>query len=134
MLLAKCLYPSSVMNMVFAFYQLLLLNDFLCCLNATLINRFLRALPLSTVDLSFTLFAQCTCELSHVRLFVTSWTVTCQAPLSVNTIVGCRFLLQGIFLTQGSNSHLLCLLHWQADSLPGRHLGNLSAFCLIIFS
>ena len=29
--------------------------------------------------------------------------------------VGCHFLLQGIFLTQASN---LCLLHWQADSLP----------------
>ena len=27
-------------NMVFAFYELLLLNDFLCCLNATLINSF----------------------------------------------------------------------------------------------
>ena len=38
-----------------------------------------------------------------------------------NTGVGCHFLLQGIFLTQGSNPHLLhllCLLHWQADSLP----------------
>ena len=28
-----------------------------------------------------------------------------------NTGVGCCFLLQGIFLTQGSNPHLLCLLH-----------------------
>ena len=27
-----------------------------------------------------------------------------------NTGVGCHFLLQGIFLTQGSNTHLLCLL------------------------
>ena len=27
----------------------------------------------------------------------------------------------GIFLNQGSN---LCLLHWQADSLPLGHLGN----------
>ena len=35
-----------------------------------------------------------------------------------NTGVGCHFLLQGIFLTQGFNLHLLCLLHWQADSLP----------------
>ena len=26
--------------------------------------------------------------------------------------------LQGIFLTQGSNLHLLVVLHWQADSLP----------------
>ena len=32
--------------------------------------------------------------------------------------MGYHFLLQGIFLTQGSNSHLLHLLHWQADSLP----------------
>ena len=28
-----------------------------------------------------------------------------------NTGVGCYFLLQGIFLTQGLNPHLLCLLH-----------------------
>ena len=35
-----------------------------------------------------------------------------------NTEVGCHFLLQGIFLTQGSNSHLFHLLHWQVDSLP----------------
>ena len=32
-----------------------------------------------------------------------------------NTRVGCHFLLQGIFPTQGSN---LCLLDWQAGSLP----------------
>ena len=31
---------------------------------------------------------------------------------------GCRALLQGIFSTQGSNPSLLCLLHWQAVSLP----------------
>ena len=29
--------------------------------------------------------------------------------------MGCHVLLQGIFLTQGSNPFLL---HWQADSLP----------------
>ena len=44
--------------------------------------------------------------------FVASWTVTCLALLSMgfsskNTGVGCYFLLQGIFLTQGSNPHLL---------------------------
>ena len=32
--------------------------------------------------------------------------------------VGCHFLLHGIFLTQGSNPCLLCLLHWQMGSLP----------------
>ena len=35
-----------------------------------------------------------------------------------DTRVGCCFLLHGIFLTQGSNLHLLCLLNWQAGSLP----------------
>ena len=35
-----------------------------------------------------------------------------------NTGVGCYFLLQGIFSTQGSNLCLLCPLHWQAGSLP----------------
>ena len=35
-----------------------------------------------------------------------------------NTGVGCHFLLQRIFLTQGMNPHLLCLLHQQVDSLP----------------
>ena len=50
-----------------------------------------------------------------------------QAPLCPwnfpdrNTGVGCHFLLQGIFPTQGSN---LWLLHWQADSLPLSHLGR----------
>ena len=33
--------------------------------------------------------------------------------------MGCHFLLQGIFSTQGWN---LCLLHWQADSLPLSHI------------
>ena len=37
---------------------------------------------------------------------------------SKNTGMGCHALLQGIFPTQGSNLHLLCLLHWQAGSLP----------------
>ena len=32
--------------------------------------------------------------------------------------MGCHALLQGIILTQGLNLCLLCLLHWQADSLP----------------
>ena len=49
-----------------------------------------------------------------------------RVPLSMdfpgkNTGVGCHFLLQRILPTQGWNPCLLCLLHWQADSLPGRH-------------
>ena len=43
---------------------------------------------------------------------------------SKNTGVGCHFLLQGIFPTQRSHPHLLCLRHWQVDSLPRCHLGS----------
>ena len=32
--------------------------------------------------------------------------------------MGCHFLLQGSFPTQGVNLHLLCLLHWHVGSLP----------------
>ena len=41
-----------------------------------------------------------------------------------NTGVGSLSLLQGIFPTQGLNWHLLCFLHWQADSLLLRDLGR----------
>ena len=45
-----------------------------------------------------------------------------------NTGVGCTFLLQGIFLIQGSNPSLLHLLHWQVSSLtlvlPGKPMQN----------
>ena len=51
------------------------------------------------------------------------WTVAHPAPHTwnspgKNTGVGCHAFLQGIFPTQGSNPHLLGLLHWQAGSLP----------------
>ena len=38
-----------------------------------------------------------------------------------NTRMGCHFLFQGIFMTQGLNPHFL---HWQADPLPLSHLRN----------
>ena len=38
-----------------------------------------------------------------------------------NTGVGCHFLLQGIFLTQGLNPFLL---HWQVDSFTTRATGK----------
>ena len=46
-----------------------------------------------------------------------------------NTRVGFHFLLQGIFLTQGSN---LNLLHWQADSLPLNQQGSPFAWVLLL--
>ena len=52
--------------------------------------------------------------------------VVIQAPASMgfpskNNGVACRFLLQGIFPTQGLN---MCLLHWQVGSLPPSHQGS----------
>ena len=54
----------------------------------------------------------CECVLIHVRLFATPWTIPVRIlwPLDFpgkNTRVGYHFLLQGIFMTQGSNPHLL---------------------------
>ena len=55
----------------------------------------------------------CVCwSLSHVRLSATTWTAAHQAPCpwnspGKNTGVGCHFLLQGIFPTQGSNLGLV---------------------------
>ena len=51
---------------------------------------------------------------------MTPWPAALQTPLawnfpSKNTGVGCNFLFQGIFSTQGSNPHLL---YWQVDSIP----------------
>ena len=46
------------------------------------------------------------------------WNTTDRSPPGKNTGVGCRALLQGIFPSQGSNLHLLCLLDWQEGSLP----------------
>ena len=37
---------------------------------------------------------------------------------------GLPFPIPGIFPIQGLNLHFLCLLHWQADSLPLSHLGS----------
>ena len=71
---------------------------------------------------------------SHVRLFATLWTVALQAPLGKNTRVGGHALLQGIFPTQGSNPHLLCLLHRQVGSLPVAPPGKPIMYYIINYS
>ena len=68
-------------------------------------------------------------SVSHVWLFPTTWTIACQGPLSMefsSQEYWGGLLLQGIFLTQGSNSHLLGHLHWQTGSLPLVPLGSAS--------
>ena len=62
------------------------------------------------------------CELEPARLLC-PW----ESP-GKNTGVGCHFPFQGIFLIQGSNLSLLCLLHWQVDSLPLVPTGKLMLY------
>ena len=67
-------------------------------------------------------------QFNRIRLFATSWTVALQAPLSMGLSRqeywnGLPCPPPGVFLTQGSNLHLLRLLH-QADSSPLSHWGQ----------
>ena len=64
--------------------------------------------------------------LSHVQLFATLWTVPARllCPRDFpgkNTRMGCHFLLQGMFLTEGLTPHLL---HQQAGSSPAEPPGK----------
>ena len=75
----------------------------------------------------------CCCLVAKLCLtFVTPWTIAHQAPVYVpsgkNTGVGCHFVFQGIFPTQGLNP---CLLHWQGDSLPLSQMGSLLLLLLL---
>ena len=68
------------------------------------------------------------CVLSCIRLFVSSWTVALQAPLSLGFSwqeywSGLPFPPLGNLPNPGigSNPRLWCFLHWQADSLLLSH-------------
>ena len=74
-------------------------------------------------------------SLSCVRLFAISWTVARQAPLSLglfiylfifrqNTGAGCDFLLQGIFLTPGSEWASLASPACVTTVPPGKPCNN----------
>ena len=65
-------------------------------------------------------------SLSCIQLFATPWTVTYQSPQSMefsskSTGVGCHFLLQGIFSTQGLN---LGLPHYRQTLYHLSHQGS----------
>ena len=68
----------------------------------------------------------CAQSLSHVQLFVTPWTVACQAPLSLG--FSRQEYWRGLpFLSPGDLPDpeiQPCLLHWQADSFPLSQLGR----------
>ena len=80
------------------------------------------------------------CVLSHFScgcIFATLCTVAHQDPMSVGFSRqlywgGCHSLLQGIFLTQWLNLHLLYLLHWQAGSSPLAPPGKSLSFYVVV--
>ena len=126
---------------IYIYIYIYLVYGILYFLNAVFVEQFLTAIYFlhyslecffctvyhSSVLPLWWLFAQ---FLSPVWLFVISWTVAHQAFLSMevfsgkNSGLGCDFLLQGIFPTQGLYPPVLCLLHWQAVSLPLSHLSS----------
>ena len=74
---------------------------------------------------------------SHVQPFVTTWTIPCQAPLSMEFSrqehwSGLPCLFQEIFLTQGSNPGLLCLMHCRQVLYYQHHLGSSIYYYLYI--
>ena len=87
----------------------------------------------STVDLQYCVNSCCAAKwssyfsggvqsLSRAQLFWDPMNCSHHAPCpGKNTGVGCRFLLRGIFLTQGLNQSLL---HWQVGSFPTSHQGS----------
>ena len=71
----------------------------------------------------------CVCVLSHSVMSHSLWPHGHQAPLSTEFFRQeywnmFSFSTLGMFPTQGSNPGFLCLLYWQADSLPQRYLGS----------
>ena len=70
---------------------------------------------METIAVWFIVLYHCVLLLSHVWLFATPWTVTCQAPLSIGFFKeeywsGLPFPPSGTFSTEGLNLHLQQLL------------------------
>ena len=94
--------------------------------NSYLLHWQVDSLPLSQKQSSDNSYGPSECSVvSNSFCLYGLWPTRVLCPWNFpdkNARVGCHFLLQGIFLTQGLNPHLL---HWQADSLPLSHLGSL---------
>ena len=85
-------------------------------------------------------YLQCAKSLESCPTLVTLWTIALQAPLSIRCCrheywsgLPCPPL--GHLPTQELSSHVLCLLHWQAGSLPpgppGKPSWVLHVICLV---
>ena len=85
------------------------------------INVHLNTSMVSLFSFFFILSSSILCVLSHAWLFVAPWTAVRQAPLSIG--FSRQEYWSGLpFPSPGDLLH--SLLHWQADSLPLRHLSQ----------
>ena len=81
----------------------------------------------------------CVHSLTCVKLLATPWSIAHQAPLSMkfpgkNTGVGCHFLLQGLFLTQGvSCLGRQILYYWTTWEAPNTIITSWSRGCLCVW-
>ena len=123
--LQKIYCVQTEMDHVPTGFQLLLKSARKLSPNSQLVIRIIKKLPNREFQqfqpgaYQESLWYACVCALSFIHVLPSGlvWIVCdpmdCrqQTPLSTglsgrNTVVGCHALLQGIFLTQGSNSHL----------------------------
>ena len=77
-----------------------------------------------------------TCVLGCIWLFGTPWTIAHQAYLSMEFSrqeywSRLSFPTLGDLPSPGLNLYLLCLLHWQVDSLPLSHLEIHQRYCQV---
>ena len=87
-----------------------------CCLVSSSAPRRESAEP-RPIEGEITLQGPCE-ALHHSALAALAPPSTALAARSVLPSMGFHALLQGIFLTQGLNPNLLCLLLWQTGSFP----------------
>ena len=126
------LYRLSLRNLIiWSLCSILILKFFLSCCSYYMVITTLTGLNSSSnqsiLSLCLFFFPVLSC-FGCVRLFVSLWIVAHLAPLSMGFSrqeywSSCHVLLQGIFPTQGSNPHLLWLLHCREILLPLSHPG-----------
>ena len=95
-----------------------------------------RTWSLTDINISAGCVCVCACAFSHVQLFATPWTVTCQASLSMGFPRqeywnGLLFPTPGNLSNPGIKPVSLCLLHWQVVLY---HQGQLIVIALMLSS
>ena len=110
-------------------FRILVHSNVLTCmlpfLNSNLFSQFFFHLCSHFKIYSYVFHLSCCCSVAKLCPTL-CYPMDCSHPGSSvhgvqNTGVDCHCYLQEIFPTQGLNSHLLHLLHWQAYSLPLSH-------------